>query len=163
MSKDRWPLALKLYHMFVKFSVWMKEGGWKARAYKTGIMLYPDMERPTSTVVMPLNVDVADKGEKVVVPLELIKESLKNVTYIAGMDAYALGLRKAAEIIEDGTIDSFVADRYASYNDGIGKKITDRSATIEELEAYALAMGDVTTNTSGKQEYLENVMNGILF
>ena len=86
MSIDRWPLALKLYHMFVKFSVWMKEGGWKARAYKTGIMLYPDMERPTSTVVMPLNVDVADKGEKVVVPLELIKESLKNVTYIAGMD-----------------------------------------------------------------------------
>ena len=85
------------------------------------------------------------------------------LSYIAGMDAYALGLRKAAEIIEDGTIDSFVADRYASYNDGIGKKITDRSATIEELEAYALAMGDVTTNTSGKQEYLENVMNGILF
>ena len=86
MSRDRWPLALKLYHMFVKFSVWMKEGGWKARLYKTGIKLYPDMERPTGTVVMPLNVDVTDQGEKVVVPLELIKESLKNVTYIAGMD-----------------------------------------------------------------------------
>ena len=53
MSRKRWPLALKLYRMFVKFSVWMKEGGWKARLYKTGIMLYPDMERPTSTVVMP--------------------------------------------------------------------------------------------------------------
>ena len=86
MSRERWPLALKLYHMFVKFSVWMKEGGWKARLYKTGIMLYPDMERPTSTVVMPLNVDVADQGEKVVIPLDMIKESLKTVTYIAGMD-----------------------------------------------------------------------------
>ena len=64
----------------------MKEGGRKARFYKKGIMLYPDMERPTSTVVMPLNVDVADAGEKVVVPLDLIKESLKKVTYIAGMD-----------------------------------------------------------------------------
>ena len=85
------------------------------------------------------------------------------LSYIAGMDAYALGLRKAAEIIEDGRIDKFVEDRYASYNDGIGKKIADRTATIEELEAYALEMGDVTTNTSGKQEYLENVMNGILF
>ena len=86
MNDKRWPLALKLYHMFVRFSVWMKEGGWKARLYKTGIKLYPDMERQTSTLVMPLNVDVTDQGEKVVVPLDLIKESLKNVTYIAGMD-----------------------------------------------------------------------------
>ncbi len=85
------------------------------------------------------------------------------LSYIAGMDAYALGLRKAAEIIEDGRIDEFVAQRYASYNDGIGKKIADKTATIEELEAYALEMGDVTTNTSGKQEYLENVMNAIMF
>ena len=86
MSRDRWPLALKLYHMFVRFSVWMKQGGRKAQVYKTGIKLYPDMERPTGTVVMPLNVDVSDHGEKTVIPLELIKESLKNVTYIAGMD-----------------------------------------------------------------------------
>ena len=86
MNDKRWPLALKLYHMFVRFSVWMKEGGWKARLYKTGIKLYPDMERQTSTLVMPLNVDVTDQGEKVVVPLDLIKESLKKVTYIAGMD-----------------------------------------------------------------------------
>lgn len=85
------------------------------------------------------------------------------LSYIAGMDAYALGLRKAVEIIEDGRIDGFVAERYASYNEGIGKKITDRAATIEELEAYALQMGDVKTNISGKQEYLENVMNAIMF
>ena len=87
MSRERWPLALKLYKMFIRFSVWMKQGGWKARVYKTGIKLYPDMERPTGTIVMPLNVDVTDKGEKVVVPLELIKESLKTVSYIAGMDS----------------------------------------------------------------------------
>lgn len=86
MNKKRWPLALKLYKMFVKYSAWMKEGGRKARFYKKGIMLYPDMERPTGTVVMPLNVDVTDSGEKVVVPLDLIKESLKHVSYIAGMD-----------------------------------------------------------------------------
>ncbi|MBR5329626.1 MAG: 4Fe-4S binding protein [Firmicutes bacterium] len=86
MSKKRWPFALKLYKMFVRFSVWMKEGGIKARIYKTGIKLYPDMERPTGTIVMPLNVDVTDQGEKVVVPLELIKKSLKNLTFIAGMD-----------------------------------------------------------------------------
>ena len=86
MSDTRWPLVLKLYHMFVKFSVWMKEGGWKAKVYKTGIKLSPDMEAHTGTVVMPLNVDITDQGEKVVVPLELIKESLKSVSYIAGMN-----------------------------------------------------------------------------
>ncbi|MGN1409780.1 MAG: xylose isomerase [Eubacteriales bacterium] len=84
-------------------------------------------------------------------------------SYIAGMDSFALGFRLAVKMIEDGRIDEFVANRYASYNDGIGKKISDRTATIEELDAYAKAMGDVTTNTSGRQEYLENIMNNIMF
>jgi len=83
--------------------------------------------------------------------------------FIAGMDAFALGLRRAVEIIEDGRLDGFVADRYASYNAGIGKKIADRAVSIEELEKYALAMGDVKTNISGRQEYLENHLNRILF
>ena len=85
------------------------------------------------------------------------------LAYIAGMDAFALGLRIADKMIRDGRIDQFVAERYASYESGIGKKIVDGTATMAELEAYALAMGDVTTNISGKQEYLENVMNAIMF
>ena len=86
MSDKRWPLALKLYKMFTKYSVWMKEGGLKARIYKTGIKLSPDMEKNTSTLVLPLNVDITDESQKVVIPLELIKESLKKVSYIAGMN-----------------------------------------------------------------------------
>ncbi len=86
MSKSRWPFALKLYRMFVKYSVWMKEGGLKARFYKRFIKLYPDMQRHTGTIVMPLNVDITEQSEKTVVPLDIIKESLKKVKYIAGMD-----------------------------------------------------------------------------
>ena len=85
------------------------------------------------------------------------------LAHIAGMDAFALGLRVADKMIRDGRIDKFVADRYASYESGIGKKIVDGNVTMAELEAYALAMGDVTTNTSGRQEYLENIMNAIMF
>ena len=85
------------------------------------------------------------------------------LSYIAGMDAFALGLRIADKIIRDGRIDTFVAERYASYKSGIGKKIVDGSVTIEELERYALEMGDVETNTSGRQEYLENTLNAIMF
>ena len=85
------------------------------------------------------------------------------LSYIAGMDAFALGLRIADKIITDGRLDQFVADRYASYNSGIGKKIVDGNVTMEELEAYALEMGDVTTNTSGRQEYLEALVNSLMF
>ena len=85
------------------------------------------------------------------------------LAYISGMDAFALGLRMADKIISDGRIDSFVKNRYESYSVGIGKRIVDGSATMEELEAYALSMGDVKTNISGRQEYLENVINQIMF
>lgn len=86
MNDKRWPMALKLYHFFIRFSVWMKEGGFKAYLYKKMIMLHPDREAHTSTLVMPLNVDITDKSEKVVVPMDLIKESLRHVDYISGMD-----------------------------------------------------------------------------
>ena len=82
--------------------------------------------------------------------------------YIAGMDAFALGLIKAAEIIEDGRIDGFVKDRYAGYNSGIGKKISEGSTDFEELSSYALKSAEPAVE-SGRQEYLENVMNEILF
>ena len=85
------------------------------------------------------------------------------LAYIAGMDAFALGLRVADKMIKDVRIDTFVKERYSSYDSGIGKRIVDGTATIEELEKYALEMGDVTTNISGRQEYLENTVNSIMF
>lgn len=84
-------------------------------------------------------------------------------SYIAGMDAFALGLRLAAKILEDGRIENFVKERYASYESGIGKKISDRTVTIEELEAHAKGLGEFSTVPSGRQEYLENILNSIMF
>ncbi len=43
--------------------------------------------------------------------------------FILGMDTFALGLIKAAEMIADGRIDTFVKDRYQSFGEGIGAKI----------------------------------------
>ncbi|HKM32823.1 MAG TPA: xylose isomerase [Oscillospiraceae bacterium] len=84
-------------------------------------------------------------------------------SYIAGMDAFALGLRIADKLISDGRIDGFVDERYASYKTGIGADIVSGKATLAQLEKYALDLGEVTSNISGKQEYLENVMNQIMF
>ena len=82
--------------------------------------------------------------------------------YISGMDTFALGLIKAYEMIEDGRIDKFVADRYSSYNTGIGKDIVEGKATLESLEEYTLTNGNPTV-PSGRQEYLESIFNTILF
>ena len=79
------------------------------------------------------------------------------------MDSFAFGLRLAEKILKDGRLDAFVTERYKSYTTGIGKKIADRTVTIEELDEYAKRMGDVTTNTSGRQEYLESLLNSLMF
>lgn len=83
-------------------------------------------------------------------------------SYIAGMDTFALGLILAEKIIRDGRLDRFVADRYDSFSSGIGKKIIDGSISMAELEAYALAQGEVKTD-SGRQEYLESLVNNLMF
>lgn len=85
-------------------------------------------------------------------------------SYIAGMDAFALGLRMAAKIVEDGRLDAFVRERYSSYQSGIGADIVAGRATMEQLEQYALQKGEVVASvSSGRQEYLENILNSILF
>ena len=83
--------------------------------------------------------------------------------YISGMDSFALGLKVAYKIIEDGRIDKFVSDRYASYNEGIGAEIVSGKATLESLSEYALNLNVVEEKKSGAQEYLEGVINQIMF
>src|SRR5439155_6980261 len=78
--------------------------------------------------------------------------------HIGGMDAFALGLKIAAKIRSDGVLKKFVADRYASWDGGIGKKIEAGQATFEDLEAYMLEKGNAVPNVSGRQEMLENIL-----
>ena len=85
------------------------------------------------------------------------------LAFILGMDTFALGLIKAAKIIEDGRIDGFKEERYSSFNSGIGKKIVDGEASLAELSDYACSLGKCTDPGSGKQEYLQSTINSILF
>jgi xylose isomerase len=84
------------------------------------------------------------------------------LSFIAGMDSFALGLRMADKLIRDGRIDEFINDRYASYKIGIGKKIIDGTTNFDELYAYTLTRENIQVD-SGRQEYLEAVINNILF
>ena len=83
--------------------------------------------------------------------------------YILGMDTFALGLIKAAQIIEDGRLDAFVSARYSSFNSGVGKKITDRKTSLDELAAYADKLGKPELPGSGNEEGLESIINQILY
>lgn len=83
--------------------------------------------------------------------------------FILGMDTFALGLIKAAAIIEDGRLDTFVKDRYASFEGGIGKKIRDGETSLTELASIAEKMGFPALPGSGSQEKLQSIVNNILF
>jgi xylose isomerase len=84
------------------------------------------------------------------------------LAYIAGMDAFALGLRNALKLWEDGRIDEFVKDRYRSYGAGIGRKIVEGTTSFEELSDYAMGLETVPVE-SGRQEYLETIINRVMF
>jgi xylose isomerase len=79
--------------------------------------------------------------------------------HIGGMDAFARGLKIASAIRKDGRLAKFVKQRYASWDSGIGARIESGKANSTELEAYMLKQGEVTPNTSGRQEFLENLIN----
>ncbi len=82
--------------------------------------------------------------------------------FILGMDSFAYGLLKAAQIIEDGRIEGFVKEKYESFDSELGKKIREGKTTLEELSKRACELKGMNTPVSGKQEYLEAVLNNII-
>ena len=84
------------------------------------------------------------------------------LSYIAGMDSFALGLRLAAKIKEDGFLDDFVKTRYASWDSGMGTEAEAGNVTLEQLAEFAAENGEPKAD-SGHQEYLESTLNQIMF
>ena len=73
--------------------------------------------------------------------------------------ARKLGLKIAAAIRADGRLEAFVKNRYRSWDTGIGKKIESGKASFKTLETYMLKKGEANKNESGRQEFLENLIN----
>jgi xylose isomerase len=82
--------------------------------------------------------------------------------HIGGMDAFARGTKIAARIRKDGVLDNFVKQRYRTWDEGVGKRIESGQMTFADLEKYMLDKGEAARNESGRQEYLENVINEYL-
>ena len=53
----------------------------------------------------------------------------------------------------------FVRQRYSSWDSGIGKEIDSGKSSFAALERYMLKKGEPAANVSGRQEFLENLIN----
>ena len=78
--------------------------------------------------------------------------------HIGGMDAFARALISADAILQKSDYKKTRTDRYASFDSGKGKQFEEGKLSLEDLRTYAVENGEPKT-ISGKQEYLENVIN----
>jgi xylose isomerase len=81
------------------------------------------------------------------------------LAHIGGMDAYALAFKLARRILADGQFERFVSERYASFDRGYGREIEKGKAGFAQLERLVLGKLGEPSPRSGKQEYLENLLN----
>ena len=80
------------------------------------------------------------------------------IAHIAGMDAMARALECAAELLEKSPYKKMLAERYASFDGGEGKKFEEGKLSLEEVVAYAKTQPE-PRQTSGKQELYEAILN----
>jgi xylose isomerase len=82
--------------------------------------------------------------------------------HVGSMDACARALLAAEKVIKDGTLDAFVADRYAGWQGKEGKAILAGKRSLDDLSAAVLRRGVEPQPKSGKQEHLERLLNDYL-
>lgn len=80
------------------------------------------------------------------------------IAHIAAMDAMARALENAAALLEESPIRKMVAERYSSFDSGLGKKFEDGLMSFEEAYEYGRQVGEPKL-TSGKQELYEAIVN----
>ena len=79
------------------------------------------------------------------------------IAHISGMDAMARALENAALLLEESPYKKMKADRYASFDNGLGKKFEEGKMTLEEAYEYGKKVNEPKA-TSGKQELYEAIV-----
>lgn len=78
--------------------------------------------------------------------------------HIGGMDTFARALLIADNIIQNSDYTKIRKERYASFDSGKGSEFEAGKLTLEDLRSYAIEHGEPAL-ISGKQEYMENIIN----
>jgi xylose isomerase len=82
--------------------------------------------------------------------------------HIGGMDAYALAFKIARKIAADGKFQQVLEERYASFDREFGRDVETGRANFRQLEKLVLTKLGEPAPKSGRQEYLENLLNRYL-
>lgn len=80
------------------------------------------------------------------------------LAHVGGMDVCAAGLKAAAAMLEDGTLEALRNERYAGWDTADSQALL-HNATLEHCFECVMAQGINPEPKSGKQERLENLVN----
>lgn len=78
--------------------------------------------------------------------------------HIGGMDLLARALTNAVAMIESDQLQAFKDQRYAGWSSGIGRKMLNGEASLDDMAAQCAAQIVSPTPVSGRQEHLENIV-----
>ncbi|OIR14253.1 xylose isomerase [mine drainage metagenome] len=78
--------------------------------------------------------------------------------HIGGIDTFARALIVADNILQKSEYKKIRSDRYTSFDNGKGKEYEEGKLSLEDLRNFAVQNGEPKV-TSGKQEFLENIIN----
>lgn len=79
--------------------------------------------------------------------------------HIGGVDALARALLSAADVIERGKIAELKKSRYAGWDGALGQEMTSADASLSSIADMAVSDGLNGKHRSGRQEFLENLIN----
>lgn len=82
--------------------------------------------------------------------------------HVGGIDVLAESLVRANALLEAGTLEEFVEERYAAWGRGLGREITEGKQSLESLHAEVASDRIDPRPRSGRQEWLENRVNDVL-
>ncbi|MFI5130304.1 MAG: xylose isomerase [Chitinophagales bacterium] len=78
--------------------------------------------------------------------------------HIGGMDTFARALIIADKILQKSEYKKFRKERYSSFDSDKGKEFEQGKLSLDDLRTYAIENGEPKVR-SGRQEYLENIIN----
>ena len=78
--------------------------------------------------------------------------------HIGGLDGCAKAIKAAAAMIEDGALQRFVDDRYAGWSSDEARKMLAGEMSLEAIASRLAKQPIEPKPSSGRQEYLENLL-----
>jgi len=82
--------------------------------------------------------------------------------HVGAIDLTAHALLVAEKMIQDGALEKIVKERYQGWSGALGQDILGGKANLETLSKHVLDKNQDVRPVSGRQEYIENLLNRFL-